>query len=187
MSRFLPLAAAACFALPLPLHADEVSEALQTALDAYADGDIQYAIDELDFARQKLLEMKTDSLGAFLPDAPDGWTRETSTEMAAGLAMMGGGVGAEATYTSPDGAQDFKITLMADNPMVTSMAAMVANASAMGMRVERIGRQRFAVGDDQIIGMVANRILVQAEGDDQDVMMQTLEGMDFRAMSNFGQ
>ncbi|MFZ5963168.1 hypothetical protein ACOXXX_09475 [Thalassococcus sp. BH17M4-6] len=173
--------------LPSLAAADEISDALTAAQEAYADGDIQYALDELDFARNKLLEAKTDALGAFLPAAPDGWTREVNTEMNQGLAMMGGGVGAEATYTQDDGGKSYKITMMADNPMVASMAAMVTNAAAMGLKVERVGRQRFMVQDNEMTGLVANRFLIQVSGADTDTMMAALEAMDFAALSGFGQ
>ncbi|SFD68325.1 hypothetical protein [Roseivivax sediminis] len=178
--------AAALTLLPVTAFADEISEALTAAQDAYTDGDIQFALDELDFARQRLMEKKTDALGGHLPEAPEGWTREVDTEMNSGLAMMGGGVGAKASYTDADG-ESFTVTLMADNPMVASMSAMISNAAAMGMRVERIGRQRFATQDDQAMALIGNRILVQAEGAEPSVMMPVLEAMDFAALGNFGQ
>lgn len=182
MNRAVILAVA--LAITSPAHADEVTDTLQSAIDAYTDGDIQYALEELDFARQKLLELKTDSLGAFLPEAPEGWTRELNSEVNATLGMMGGGVGAEAEYNGPSGAR-VKITLMADNPMVASMAAMISNAGAMGMKTERIGRQRFAVQDRQVMALIGNRVLVQADGEFETVK-PLLEAMDFEAMAGFG-
>lgn len=181
--RILPYIAAGFLAIPA--YADEITDTLQSAITAYEDGDIQYALEELDFAKQKLLEMKTDSLGAFLPAAPDGWTFEKNSEMNAMLGIMGGGVGAEGVYKSGDGTE-VKVTLMADNPMVASIGAMVSNASAMGLKVERINRQRFAAQDNQLMGLVANRILVQTEGD-LDTARSVLEQMDFKAMASFGQ
>ena len=183
MTRILTFVAA--LTLASPIWADEITDTLQSAITAYQDGDIQYALDELEFARQKMMEIKTDSLGAFLPPAPDGWSVESNSEMNAGLAMMGGGVGAEATYTGPEG-QTVKITLMADSPMVASMGAMVTNAAAMGMKVDRINRQRFAVQDNQIIGLLGNRVLVQAEGD-MDMARALLEAMDLAGIAGFGQ
>lgn len=170
--------------LALPAQADDVSDLMESALKAYEDGDIQYALDELDMARRALLDMKTASLGSYLPEAPEGWTREVSTEMGAGLAMMGGGVGAEATYTDAGGAR-VKITLMADNPMVMSMSGMIANAAVMGMKTERIQRQKFAVQDKQMMALIANRILVQTEGNPEQTR-PLLEAMDFADMANFG-
>lgn len=171
---------------PLSVSADEISDALQSAQQAYADGDVQYAIEELDFARQRLMALKTDALGAYLPDAPDGWTREVDTEMGAALGMMGGGTGAEATYRNESDGTEYTVTLIADNPMVAGIAGMVSQASLMGIQVERIGRQKFMVQDGEMTGLIANRILVKVAGADTDTMKGVLEGMDFNAIANFG-
>lgn len=186
MRRLLPLALAAALSLPVAGHADEISDTLQAAIDAYKDGDVTYALEELDFARQKLMALRAEAFQQFLPDAPEGWTREVESEMQAGLAMMGGGMGASADYRAPDGSQYYSITMMADNAMVSSMGAMVANAAAMGMKVERIGRQRVALNDGQAMALVNNRILVTVEGNDEALLMDAMERVDFEALSNFG-
>ncbi|MEL7013247.1 MAG: hypothetical protein AAFO72_08200 [Pseudomonadota bacterium] len=165
-------------------RADDIMEALESAMQAYEDGDTQYAIEELDFAKQLLQAMKTDELVQFLPEAPDGWTREVNTEMNAGLAFMGGGSGAEATYDG--GGQSITITMMADNPMVAGIAGMIGNAALLGAKIERVGRQKFMVQDGEISGLVDNRIMIQASGGDVDTMLEMLETMDFRALSKFG-
>lgn len=186
MNRFMSFALAAALTLPLAAQADEISDTLQSAIEAYNDGDITYALEELDFARQKLMALRTEAFQQFLPPAPDGWTRDVETEMQAGLAMMGGGMGASAEYRAPDGSQYYSITMMADNAMVASMGAMVANAAAMGMKVERVGRQRVAINDGQAMALVNNRILITIEGGDEALLMQAMEGIDFDALSNFG-
>lgn len=167
-----------------PGQADDITEALQSAMEAYEDGDTQYALEELEYAKQLLQALKTDALVEFLPAAPDGWSREVNTEMNAGLAFMGGGTGAEATYDG-DG-QSITITVMADNPMVAGMAGMIGNAGLMGAKIERVGREKFMVMDDEINGLVDNRILVKASGGDVDAMLALLETMDFRALGKFG-
>lgn len=165
-------------------RADEVSDTLQSAMDAYAEGDLQYALEELEFAKQLMLTQKTDALTVFLPDAPDGWTRELNTEINATLGMMGGGVGAEAEYSNDN--DSFVLSIYADNPMVGAMGAMISNAAAMGMKVERVGREKFAVQDDTVQGLIDNRILVKAEGGDVAMMLSLLEQIDFRALGQFG-
>lgn len=165
-------------------QADEITEALQSAIDAYEEGDTQYALEELEYAKQLLQALKTDALVEFLPEAPDGWTREVNTEMNAGLAFMGGGTGAEATYEG-DG-QSITITVMADNPMVAGMSGMIGNAALIGAKIERVGRQKFMVHDGEINGLIDKRILVKASGGDVDAMLELLETMDFRALGKFG-
>ncbi|OWU86190.1 hypothetical protein ATO6_04905 [Oceanicola sp. 22II-s10i] len=183
MKRFF-LAAGLAAILGTAAAADEVTDTLQSALDAYNDGDLQYALEELDFAKQLMLAIKTDALGAFLPAAPEGWTREVNTEMNAALGMMGGGVGAEADYSGPG--EGFKITILADNPMVGAMGAMITNAAAYGAKVERVGREKFMVQDDTVQGLIDNRILVKAEGGDVPMMLELLGTMDFRELGRFG-
>ncbi|WP_245818998.1 hypothetical protein [Marivita hallyeonensis] len=173
--------------MPSLALADDVTESLQAAMEAYEAGDVPFALEELDFARQKMLSMQAESFQQFLPDAPDGWFREVDTEMAAGLAMMGGGMGAGAEYRNDGGSQYYSITMMADNPMVVSMGTMFTNAAVMGMRTERIGRQRVAVGDGQAIALIDNRILVQVEGGDEDLLLDVMGQIDFEALADFGQ
>ncbi len=186
MFRFTTLTFVAALSLPLSAQADEITDTLQAAIDAYNEGDVTYALEELDFARQKLMGLRAESFQQFLPEAPDGWTREVDTEGQAGMAMMGGGMRASAEYIAPDRSQSYSITMMADNAMVASMGAMVANAAAMGMKVERVGRQRVALNDGQAMAMVNNRILITIDGNDETVLMDAMERIDFDALSNFG-
>ncbi|MCZ7677136.1 MAG: hypothetical protein M5U35_16515 [Roseovarius sp.] len=182
--RILAAAAAAVLMTAQPPMADDISDTLQNALDAYQDGDAQYALEELDYARQLLLALRTDALVEFLPAAPDGWSREVNTEMNAGLSMMGGGTGAEATYEGEG--QRITITIMADNPMVGAMGGMIANAAMLGAKVERIGREKFMVQDGEVSGLLDKRILVKGSGDDLAAVLDLLGKMDFNELKRFG-
>ena len=178
--------AALAVMLALPAKADPFIEALETAIEAYQDGDFQFAEDELAQAQRLLGEMKAQGLANFLPPAPDGWTREIDTEGGQMMGFMGGGTMAKAVYSSD--ADQFEVSLMADNPMVAQLGMMLGNSTMiaqMGGQVERIGRVRFLREDQSLKAIVANRILVQAEGADADVMIPLLEQIDFRAMENF--
>jgi len=167
-------------------HADEVSDALEAALKAYSENDITFALEEIDFARQKLLSLQANSFQHFLPEAPSGWAREVDAEMSAGLAMFGGGVGASAEYLPEAGGPGYSVTIMADNPMVVSMGAMVTNAAMMGMQLERVGRQRVAVGEGQALALVDNRILINIEGDDPEKLLAAMRQIDFEGLQDFG-
>lgn len=181
-----PILAALLAILPCAAPADEVTDALTSAIEAYEAGDVQYALEEMAFARQLMQAMKADSLAAFLPPAPEGWTRELDAEMNAGLAMMGGGTGAEARYEGPDGR--FTVKLMADNPMVGAMAGMFANPMMMAAagEIHRVGRQKYVDQSGTLITLVDNRILVQAEGAEAAAMLPLLEQIDYRALADFG-
>ena len=170
---------------PATANADEVTDTLNSALTAYEEGDIQYALEELEFAKQLMNAMKTDALVGYLPDAPAGWTREISTEMNAGMAMLGGGVSAEATYSN--GTDDITITIMADSPMAAMMGGLISNAGVMGFEIKRVGREKFVNQDGELTGLVDNRILVQASGGDIDTQLMLLELMDLKALKDFGE
>ncbi len=189
--RLTALATAAALALaPLPALAqdgdDEIMTTLQSAMDAYADGDIQYALDELAYAQQLLNGLVAEGLQAYLPEPLEGWTMTIDEEAGQGMAFMGGGTIARGEYTGPG--QSFTITLMADNPMVTSMGAMLGNSQMMATmgRIVRINRQSFLDQDGDLSALIGNRILVQAEDGDTEVMVRHLEQMDFREMMSFG-
>ena len=184
MKRLFKAVALAALLTPTLVHADDVTDTLESALKAYEEGDIKYALEELEYAKQLLQSLKTADLAKFLPDAPDGWTREVSTEMNAGLAMLGGGAGAEATYAGDD--EEFKITIMADNPMVGALSGMLSNAGLMGMKLERVGRMKYLNQDGELSGIVDGSILIQAEGADKEVMIPVLETIDHRALEDFG-
>ncbi|MGM0586017.1 MAG: hypothetical protein ACQEUZ_15330 [Pseudomonadota bacterium] len=180
-----PLVALALLAQPVA--ADEFEEVLEGALEAYRAGDLQVVKEDLDYASQLLAGMNAEALSDFLPEAQDGWTREDGERQAGGgaMGMFGGGTTASATYRR-DG-ETFSLTLVADSPMVSGMAAMFKNMAGMGGgRVVRIQRQQFAVKDGQVQGVVGDSVLVQAEGRaETDDMLAHIEAMDLRALGDF--
>ncbi|MEC7763208.1 MAG: hypothetical protein VX874_15000 [Pseudomonadota bacterium] len=183
MTRIAAIAAALTLAAT-PLIADDVTDTLSSALQAYEEGDIDYAIEELDYAKSLMQAMKTTALEQFLPEPPAGWEMEIDTDAGTGMAMLGGGVGTEGNYT--DGSETFSISIMVDNPMITAFGGMLNNAGLLGMKVERIGREKFIVDGDEITGLIDGRILVRAEGGSAEVVIPMLETMDFKALADFG-
>jgi hypothetical protein len=103
MYRTLPAAALAALLLPMPAQADDITDALNAAIEAYEAGEVQDALAETAYATQLLNDLQSEGLAASCPPAP-GWTREVSDEPATGLGFMGGGSAAEAEYTGPAGA-----------------------------------------------------------------------------------
>jgi len=189
--RLLTLATAAALALmPLTVEAgsddDPITASLQAAIEAYADGDLQYALDELAYAQQLLNAMKAEGLADYLPAPLEGWTMSLNDDAGAAMGFMGGGTIAQGEYAGPGGS--FTVTLMADSPMVSSMGAMLGNSALMASMgtIYRVNRVSFVEQNGDLSGLVAGRILVQAEGGDIDTMIAHLETMDFRDMQNFG-
>lgn len=163
--------------------ADEFTEALEAASEAYADGDIDGASEELAYASQLLQRMKADQFAQLLPEALDGWNLDVDVEATAAMGMFGGGTTATGEYSN--GSERFKITMMADNPSVMSMAGMLSNPQMMASMGEiiRINRQSFVDQDGEITGIVNGRILIQASGSAaREDIVAHLETMNFRAM-----
>ena len=185
--RALSLGLSAALALPLSAQADDITDALGAAIEAYEAGDIGGALDELAYAEQLLQGLQAEGLTAYLPTPLDGWTRTVSDAANVGLGFIGGGISAEAEYTGPG--DSFTITLMADNPMVAQMGAMLGNRAMMAMMGEivRVNRENFLNQDGEITGLIGNRILVQASGGEIDTMIAHLEQIDFGELEDFGQ
>ncbi|WP_226779655.1 hypothetical protein [Oceaniglobus trochenteri] len=182
---FRILATTAAFALASPALADDVTDTLQSAIDAYSEGDIAYALEEIAFATQLIKAQKAGALNAFLPEAQAGWTREIDEDEGRSLGMMGG-TGAVARYSNGD--DSFNIQIMADSPMIAGFAGVFGNAGMMATmgKIERVGREKFLNQDGELTGIVAGRILVQASGGDVDTMIAHLEAMDFKGLAGFG-
>lgn len=173
--------------LNVAAQADEVEDALKTALEAYQAGDINAAKEEIDYAAQLVSQMKAVGLSGFLPEALPGWTRDEGGGETQANMGFGGGMAASARYTRDN--DRIEIQLMADNQMVTAMAGMFNNAAMMGSmgQVKRIQRQKVVVtqqGDLQ--AMINNRILVQITGqapiEDKEAFF---EALDLRGLQDF--
>lgn len=166
-------------------RADEFTDVVEGALESYRAGDTAAAREDLDYAVKLLAAAKAKGLAALLPEPAKGWTREEGEDQTSAMAMFGGGVTASAVYRRGD--EDFTLTLIADAPMVASVAAMLGGMAALpGAGVRRIARQTFAVSDGQIQGVVDGKVLVSAEGSATvDDMAETIGRLDFDAIKAF--
>lgn len=165
MKRLISTLAAVMMATSLPAGADEVEDTIAAALDAYRSGDIKTAKEEIDFVQQLLGQMKAAGLQGFLPEPFSGWDREEADSGNQGFAALGGGQFASAVYRN--GSETVEIQIMADNQMVTAMAAMFSNAALMGAMgtVKRINRQKVVITNDgEVQTLINNRIMVQVTG-----------------------
>lgn len=180
---------AAAFMMPGVVAADEFTDVVESALSAYAEGDVAGAREELDYAMKLLTALKAESLATFLPEAPAGWTKTEVDADAGGsgaaMALFGGGTVAAATYEG--NGVDFTLTLLANSPMVSGIAAMVSGLGAVGGgKTQRIQRTQFMINDGEIQGVVGERVLLTASGSaaPEDVLA-IIETMDLRALGAF--
>lgn len=154
------------------LRADDVSDAIESAKDAYDAGNYSEAIQSLDYASQLVRQAKSSQVVKLLPSAPSGWEADESEEGTASSALMGGMVSAQREYTRDDGAS-VTIQIQSDSPMLQSFAMMFTNPmmlTANGAKLENHKGQKLAVtyragekaGDVKVV--VDNRYLISIEG-----------------------
>ncbi|MEM0976092.1 MAG: hypothetical protein AAGJ34_01020 [Pseudomonadota bacterium] len=191
MNRF---ALAACFVAATHVSAvwaDDIEQGLQDALEAYQEGEIEETREILAFVSSQLDALKVDALSQFLPEAPDGWTREDEDLAAAGAAMglfgMNGGQMAGARYSNES--DTVSLTITVDSPMVAMLGGMMANPALLGGQgeVRRINRQNVLITTEgELQSVIDNRILVMIEGsNDADLLTQFFELVDVRGLKDF--
>lgn len=170
-----------------PVRADDVSDALQAALDAYTAGNLAKTSESLTLAVQGISAKQNALLAALLPAAPAGWTATPTADFAQGFGIMGGGAGAEVRYDNADQSQSFTMSFVADNPMVASMGAMLGNAQMMAMmgKVVKIGDQALLQTDGNLSTLVNSRVLFQAQGAATEVMLPVAQTIDFAKVGAF--
>lgn len=176
--------AAAALTLSAQVAADEFTDTIDAALEAYAADDVNAAAEELSYASTLLQTIKGERFAALLPEALDGWTREVDMEANAAVGMFGGGLTATGDYAGPSG--NVRVQMMADNPSIMTMAGMYANPqmmSSMG-EVVRVNRQSFVNQDGELTGVIGGRVLITLNGNASlDDKKAYLEAMDFGAIA----
>lgn len=151
-----------------PLHADDVTDNLATAKEAYEDGRITQAITALDTAGQFLRQKKAELVAQLLPDAPKGWEASEPETETAGASFLGGGVTVQRGYTR--GTSSVTIKIMSDSPLVQAAMAF-ANPAFGGVKMETIQNQPVAVdfekgaSNGSIKATIEARYLLEIAGD----------------------
>lgn len=166
--------------------ADEVTDLLKEALEAYEQGDYTLVKENLAYTTQLLNQKSADALAAALPDPIDGWSAEDAEANAgSGGGLFGGGIQASRRYTSSG--SDVRITIMGESPMMSQMLMVMSNpmlAGNMGKMI-RIGKQRGIQSKDgnSINMIIDNRLLVTVEGSGsaEDKVLYA-EAIDFDAL-----
>lgn len=155
------------FLLPaLPAAADEISDALAQANEAYAAGDLATAKAQTDAAAMLLAQKSAEQLAQVFPEPLDGWTAEAATTDGMSAAMFGGGITAGRTYTDADG-NTVTIEVTGDSPMLMSLAGFFTSpemAAAMGEPATIAGQQAIVTSEGEIQMMVAERFLIAITG-----------------------
>ena len=172
-----------------PLFADEVTDSITQGLEQYNKGSYAEAMNSLNYASQKIGQIKADALKVLIPQPLSGWTADEVVSQAAGTAMFGGGLSAEGRFHKGDQG-NITVKIVTDSPLLQSMMMLISNpmfASSSGGRLEKINNQTAIVkyetqakqGDINVV--VAGKVLVTVEGNDvsQDELMAYAKAVDY--------
>ena len=131
--------------------ADEVSDAIAAADQAYGGGDYKETSTQLQTALAQVNQLLIDKLIAAMPDPPAGWTAEEPEGIDA--SAIGAGFFATLvvtrTYTAPGGS-DVELTVSANSPMLASLRMFVSNPMIASMAGDGAMKKVTACGYDAI-------------------------------------
>jgi hypothetical protein len=176
-----------CIATLAGARADDVTDQINEALKAYQNHDTQTAIAALDAASNLLRQSRADGLKKLLPPPPPGWTADAPESTAVSVAMLGGGITASRAYHN--GIQRVEVQLVADSPMLQSLAALISSplGAIGGMKTVVIGGRRmsYTENDHTYMTLVADKVIVKVDGntDTPDATLKSFIGViDFAAI-----
>ena len=161
----LRLALALLALCPLALRADDIEDAINSALKLYKEGKLGEANTALQNAGNLLNEKRGSSLSSVLPDEIKGW--KGGKLESASLAALGGGNTIERDYRKDE--KKATVSIAADSPMLSQVAGFLSNPALGGL----LGIKQRKVGDltamlhvkEGLLQMVVNdRFLVQIQG-----------------------
>ncbi len=173
----------------LSLHADPITDEIDAAKKAYEAGDHSEAQTALNQAVALLTELKATAVGKALPDKIGDWTGGEIENQSAGLGLFGGGGGIMLSRPYTSGDQSVKIALSADSPLLATVGGYMGNpamATAMGLKMHRIGDQKAMVNEKEGNATLVykNRFLIQIENGNlkTDALLELLKGINFTAL-----
>ncbi|MFB1486624.1 MULTISPECIES: hypothetical protein [unclassified Thiocapsa] len=191
------LALAAGLALTLnTASADEVTDQLDAAKQAYEAGELRTAAETLNSALEAIRTQITAELLKLFPSPLEGWTADEAQSQSGGLASMLTGTHLSRRYVRDDGAE-VTLILMADSPMMPMLTMAISmpfmmqaneDLKSFSLKGER-GMMEHTPGTQtyKVTLMVGNRLLVQGEGSgltDAAPLEQYLQALDLEAIQS---
>ena len=174
--------------------ADDVTDQLDVAREAYEAGNLSQSVDELNYAIAQIQEQLNNSYVKLLPEPLAGWTAEAAAAQAGGMAILGGGTSMSRKYSNVSGGT-VEIQVYANSPMIQGMSMMLSNPMLMQMdpssKMYRYkgnkGVIKHAAGSSsyEISLLLKNTIMVQISGDglaDKAPVVDYLKAMDLDAI-----
>ena len=133
-------------------------------------------------------EPQNPALMALLPEAQEGWTRDTESESILDWVRGIGSGAASAAYT--DGSRRFIISFSDDPEKVASMSGLVNNPAMVQIRggeVIDIGGIEFLFVNTQFLAVVEDRVSIETSISSDEIVANYLATIDFEALSKTGE
>jgi len=153
-------------ATPPAARADDVTDLITKALNAYRAHDSQAAMASLDAATNLLRQARADALKALLPLPPPGWNADAAETSSVSAAMLGGGTSASRVYHN--GEQQVNVQITTDSPMLQGMAALVNSplAAAAGIKTVMVGGRpvSYTASDNGYMTLIGEKVILKVDG-----------------------
>ncbi|MDQ7084546.1 MAG: hypothetical protein Q9M36_06285 [Sulfurovum sp.] len=177
------------------LHADEIIDQMNTAIEAYKDKDYKGAMDELKFTIAQMQKLDDAENQKLLPSALDGWSMtigDNGTQAAMSM-LGGGGTSIEANYSKDN--ESINIQILANSPMISMMSMMINNPmiaqsdpSTEAYRYKRIkGIKKKDGSTTEITLLIVGQIILKLSGTnlkDDAVLEQYLDVIDIKKLKS---
>lgn len=132
--------------------ADDITEGMDYAREAYEEGSYSEAIEELEIAITQIRSLQTKELRRALPEPLAGWTAEDQESQAAGFGLFGLGsaVSATRTYYEEESGQSIEISLMGGSPYLQQLRMLIQNPGLQpgtNLEIKRIEGKRRKIAE----------------------------------------
>ncbi|MCH9741363.1 MAG: hypothetical protein K0U38_11085 [Epsilonproteobacteria bacterium] len=169
--------------------ADEVTDTMKEAMEAYEKGDYVQVKDDLTYVLELLKQKKGDSLKTLLPAALDGWKAEDATSETAGSGMLGGGTNISRIYKKDK--SKITISVVTDSPLMQSIGMMISNPMfSSGGKLKRINREKAMIkyNEKQKSGEISlvldKRYMITVKGREvtEEELVEYTKAIDFKKL-----
>jgi hypothetical protein len=180
----------------VPVCADEILDAMNEAIEAYKEKEYAEAAESLDYAKQLILQMRSENIMKVLPEPLPGW--ESKTAQTQSMGMLGGMAGVEKEYFKPgtgdQGRKRITINIMAESPMMQGMMAMFnpAYAGAQGGKLQKIKRNKAIVkynpdsrsGEANVLVKKSYIVSIKGNSVDKKDLLDYAEAVDYKGLKD---
>ncbi len=177
---------------PSPARADDVTDQIDQALEAYRKHDLPVAVAALEAASNLVRQAQADALKALLPPPPQGWNADNVDTSAGPAAALGLGTTVSRTYHKED--QQVEVQIIAGGRMVQIMAVMINSpvAAATGAKTVVIGGRplSYMPNDNSFAAVVGGTTMVKVTGNKatpEPTVRSFVAAVDFAALEKSAQ